>query len=275
MTERSAESNLAFRLTGRVQQLVECRKHVTQIGVVTGDPLLDLIELGGEFGVATRQRTQSDESPHNEHARLDCARALQYRGHHDRAMLRECPRERPRETQAREVVTVCDHLDALRPRQPESEVARESSHVTPHRLIEGLRRDAVDDGQVRIQDDLLTSNRQDSGVDEAFATGSRQRGHVCHGSRNQANALCEPVSGVNRCSPRNSPGVVRRNRNVRAVTSAEKQPILSGDTWTGSGAGRPREERVQMEVVFPELAAVITGRDLDDAWTARCVDPHA
>src|SRR6185295_13436086 len=55
----------------------------------------------------------------------------------------------------------------------------------------------------------------------------------------------------------------------RSAQSHRREPA------DGRSRGSLREERMQAEVVFPELAAVVAGRDLDDTGTTGGIDADA
>ena len=63
--------------------------------------------------------------------------------------------------QAREVITICDHLGFLRRSELEEEILREPLRIALHRLIEGSGLNPVDGGQVGIDQSLALADVQD------------------------------------------------------------------------------------------------------------------
>jgi hypothetical protein len=80
-------------------------------------------------------------------------------------MFGEGPGLGRRKFQASKVVTICDHLMALRRGELQPEIRRKPASIAFDGLIQGLRRDAVKSGQVNIKDDTVPAHDQNRPVD--------------------------------------------------------------------------------------------------------------
>jgi hypothetical protein len=72
-------------------------------------------------------------------------------------MLRERLWEHWGEFESREVVTICDHLRLFLGGKPKGEISRKPLNVPRDRLVKRLGADAVDRGQICVDQDIASS----------------------------------------------------------------------------------------------------------------------
>ena len=140
-------------------------EHLLQRAIVCGHTALQKRQMLADLGIRARNIAQPHERPDDEHAHLDGPRAVQNGRRHDRAVFGEGPRRHRGESEAREVVTICDHLRPFAPSHLEPKVLRKAPDVPPDRLIQRLRWDSVDLRKGCIENNLPATNDDDPSID--------------------------------------------------------------------------------------------------------------
>ena len=131
-----------------------------ELGIHLGE-LFEHIRMGHE------EFPLLDESAHDMDAHFHGFGATQHIGGHKGPVLGEGVGAGLGELEAGEVVTNCDHLPFFRLGELKKKILWKAFGIALHGLVEGFRGHAVDGGKVGVQNNLLTSNRED----ERFESG--------------------------------------------------------------------------------------------------------
>jgi hypothetical protein len=123
------------------------------------------IEFVGEVSVGGKDTPQPHKGSDHEDTGLHRPRAVQNISQHQGTMLGEGVRQMRRKLQAREVVTICDHLGFLGFGELEHEIRRKTAKVSLDLLVEPLGRDTIDRRKIRIQHDPFSAEQEDSTLD--------------------------------------------------------------------------------------------------------------
>ena len=154
-----------------MHELADRREHGGDGLIVRGELLLDAcfecIVAPGQFLVGADPLAQLHECPHDVEAHLDGAGAVEDGGGHDGAVLGEGERRKTR------VAVLLGTGRKMRPvqgigllgREPEHEILRKPPRVALDLLVQALGGDAVEGGEVRIEDDALTAQYEDGAGD--------------------------------------------------------------------------------------------------------------
>lgn len=171
---RLTETDLATRFPRRGNQLAQRSQHHFEIVIVAGHSMLERIKLRCQLSVSAADVAEADECTDDENAHAHGTSAIEQRRCHQGTMFGEGPGLGRREFQIPKVVTICDHLIALRRGELEPEIRRKPASVAFDRLIQGLRCDSVENGQINIKDDTVPAHDQNSFVDREGSTRLRR-----------------------------------------------------------------------------------------------------
>src|SRR6266516_6244172 len=125
-------------------------------------------QLFRQIAGVIERRPHLHERANDEDAHLNGLRAVENIGRYNRIVFGEGAREDGREFQPEEVVTICDHLRLLTIGQEKSEIGWKTIRIALYGLVQRLGHDAVQLGQVAIQNDLFPPDGQDASF-EAYA----------------------------------------------------------------------------------------------------------